>query len=323
MEKRKLGSLEVSALGLGCMGMSEFYGETNRKESIETIQLAFELGQNFFDTANVYGNGKNEELVGEALKPIRKNAVLATKFGIVRDENGRPGGVNGRPEYVKKSAEESLKRLQTDYIDLYYLHRPDPETPIEESVGAMAELVKEGKVLHLGLSEVSAETLRRASAVHPISALQTEYSLWSRDVEEIIPAARELGTGIVAYSPLGRGFLTGQFKQFEDFAENDFRRFLPRFQGDNFKRNLDLAEEVHQLAEKKKARSSQIALAWLLHKGEDIVPIPGTKRRTYAKENIDSVKIELTQEEMDMLDTLAGRTAGERYDEQGMRGINR
>ncbi|AZB44468.1 aldo/keto reductase [Bacillus sp. FJAT-42376] len=323
METRMLGSLEVSAIGLGCMGMSEFYGKTDRTESIETIQLSFRLGQNFFDTANIYGNGANEELVGEALKPFRKNAVLATKFGIVRDENGRPGGVNGRPEHVKKSVEESLKRLQTDYIDLYYLHRADPDVPIEETVGAMAELVKEGKVLHLGLSEVSASTLRRASSVHPIAALQSEYSLWSRDVEKTVPAARELGTGIVAYSPLGRGFLTGQIKRFEDFAEDDFRRFLPRFQGKNFIRNLELAEEVRQLAEKKNSKSSQIALAWLLHQGNDIVPIPGTKRKTYAKENIDAEKIMLTHEELQSLETIAERTAGERYDERGMRSTNR
>src|SRR3954466_7777971 len=281
LPQRKLGTqgLKVSALGLGCMGMSEFYGAGDEQESIATIHRSIELGCTFLDTADIYGSGKNEELVGRAIKDRRQKVVLATKFGNVRAPNGEFLGVKGTPEYVKQACDASLKRLGTDVIDLYYQHRVDKTVPIEDTVGAMAELVKAGKVRYLGLSEASSRTIRRAHKVHPISALQTEYSLWERDPEdEILPTVRELGIGFVPYSPLGRGFLTGQFKQFEDLPADDWRRNNPRFQGANFERNLDLVRHIERLARQRDATPSQLALSWLLHRGDDIVPIPGTTR---------------------------------------------
>ncbi len=328
MKKRTLGkdNLEVSALGLGCMGMSEFYGSHDDEASIKTIHYALDNGVTFLDTADMYGVGKNEELVGRALKGRRDEAVLATKFGNVRSEDGSMLGINGRPEYVKKACDDSLKRLGVDHIDLYYQHRVDPDVPIEETVGAMSDLVKEGKVRYLGLSEASVETIRKANNVHPITALQTEYSLWSRDVEdEILPLCKELGIGFVPYSPLGRGFLTGQIKTFEDLDENDFRRHNPRFQGDNFEKNIELVKEIEKMAHEKGCESSQLALAWLLAQGEHIVPIPGTKREKYVKSNIEAVDVEVTKEDLKKLESIAPKDAfaGQRYNEAGMKALNR
>ena len=318
MEKRSLGSqgLSVSELGLGCMGMSEFYGTGDEDESIATIYRAIELGVTFLDTADMYGPFTNEKLVGKAIADRRDQVTLATKFGNERAEDGTRLGVNGRPEYVHKACDASLERLGVDHIDLYYQHRVDPDTPVEETWGAMKELVEAGKVRYLGISEAAPETIRRAHEVHPITALQTEYSLWSRDVEdEILPTVRELGIGFVAYSPLGRGFLTGQIQRFEDLPEGDFRRSSPRFQGENFQKNLELVDRVKEIANEKSVAASQLALAWLLHQGEDIVPIPGTKRRRYLEENVAAVEITLTDEDLRRLEEAApkGAASGERY----------
>jgi aryl-alcohol dehydrogenase-like predicted oxidoreductase len=318
MQTRKLGTqgLEVSMQGLGCMGMSEFYGEGDDEESIATIHRALELGVNFLDTADMYGPFTNERLVGRAIQGRRDEVVLATKFGNVRGENGERLGVRGDPEYVHRACDASLQRLGVEQIDLYYQHRVDPKVPIEETVGAMAELVQEGKVRFLGLSEAAPETIRRAHQVHPISALQTEYSLWTRDVENrILPTTRELGIGFVAYSPLGRGFLSGRFHSPEDLPEGDFRRQNPRFQGENFERNMEIVERVREIAEEKGITAAQLALAWVHHRGDDVVPIPGTKRRRYLEENVAATEVELSADDLHRLDEAAppGVTAGDRY----------
>jgi len=329
METRKLGTqgLEVSAQGLGCMGMSEFYGPGDEAESIATIHRALDLGVRFLDTADMYGPFTNEELVGRAIRGRRNEVVLATKFGIVRSPEN-PGGrtISGRPEYVRQAAEGSLRRLAVDHIDLYYQHRVDPTVPIEETVGAMGRLVEEGKVRFLGLSEAGAETIHRAHAVHPVSALQSEYSLWSRDIEDdIIPAIRELGIGLVAYSPLGRGFLTGRFTSIDDLPEDDFRRSSPRFQGENFQKNLDLVKQIEEIAAAKGCTASQLALAWVLARGDDVVPIPGTKRRTYLEENVAALDVALTPDDLARIDEVApkGVAAGERYPAAAMQSIGR
>ncbi len=328
MKKRKLGTqgLVVSEQGLGCMGMSEFYGATDEAESIATLNRAIELGIDFFDTSDMYGPYKNEELLGKVFRGRRAEAIIATKFGIQRDPTSETGrSINGRPEYVHEACEGSLKRLGIDCIDLYYQHRVDPKVPVEETVGSMADLVQEGKVRYLGLSEAAPDTIRRAQAVHPISALQTEYSLWSRDPEdEILATVRELGIGFVAYSPLSRGFLTGQIKSINDLAPDDYRRYSPRFQGENFARNLELVERVTEIAREKGVTPGQLALAWVLAKGEDVVPIPGTKRRAYLEENVAASDIELTAEDLARIDEVApkGVAAGTRYPEAMMRFVN-
>ncbi len=328
MQQRPLGTqgLRVSPMGLGCMGMSEFYGVPDDAESIATIHRFLDRGFNFLDTADAYGPFRNEVLVGRAIKGRRDSVVLATKFGIQRTENPAERRINGKPDYVRGSAEASLKRLGVDHIDLYYLHRVDADTPIEDTVGAMAELVKAGKVRYLGLSEASPDTLRRAMKVHPISALQSEYSLWSREPEDgVLAACRELGIGFVAYSPLGRGFLTGQLRKFEDFATDDYRRFSPRFQGENFQKNLDLVDKVAELAKAKGCTVAQLALAWVLAQGDDIVPIPGTKRRSTLDQNLDALKLELTKADFAQLDVLLpkGAAAGMRYPEAMMKLVGR
>lgn len=328
MKMRKLGAqgMEAYALGLGCMGMSDFYGSRNDEESLKVLNRAIELNINFWDTADMYGPYTNEELVGKALKTHRRAVTLATKFGIVRDPNDpTKRGINGRPEYVRSSVEGSLKRLGTDVIDLYYLHRKDPETPIEETVGAMGELVKEGKIRGIGLSEVSPETLRKAHSVFPVTAVQTEYSLWSREPEDgMLQTCRELGIAFVAYSPLGRGFLTGQFRKFEDLAPDDYRRFSPRFQGENFQKNLDLVKKLEELAAEKGCKASQLALAWVMAQGDFIFPIPGTKRVSYLEENAGAQDVQLTAADLALIDSIApkGAASGLRYPEEMMKVVD-
>jgi len=327
VQKRRLGTqgLETSALGLGCMGMSEFYRTADEAEAVATIQRALELGVNFLDTADIYGPFTNERLVGRAIKGRRDEVVLATKFGNVRNEQGERLGIRGDREYVLAACDASLERVGTDHIDVYYQHRVDTDTPIEETVGAMAELVEQGKVRYLGLSEAGAETIRRAHAVHPISALQTEYSLWSRDVEDaILTAIRELGIGLVAYSPLGRGFLSGRFHTVDDLEEGDFRRHNPRFQGENFQKNLELVERVEEVAAARNCTAAQVALAWVLAQGEDIVPIPGTKHVRYLDENIGALEVTLTDADLRRLDEILPprAAAGSRYHARGMAAVN-
>jgi aryl-alcohol dehydrogenase-like predicted oxidoreductase len=327
MNRTKLGSsgLEVSLMGLGCLGMSDFYGSRDDAESIATIDHALNIGVTFLDTSDMYGIGENEELIGRAIRSRRNEVQLATKFGILRDSNGKIVGVNGRPEYVKSACEQSLRRLGTDVIDLYYLHRVDPNTAIEETIGAMSNLVNEGKVRCIGLCEASASTISRAHAVHPLSAVQSEYSLWSRDVErEVLPACEELGIGFVAYSPLGRGFLTGKLKSMDALPETDNRKHQPRFQGDNFQRNLDLVSRIEEMAADKRCTPAQLVLSWLFYQGGNIVPIPGTKRRVTLNENANAVHVRLTDEDVGRLRKLVPpeAVAGERYPESGMRLLN-
>jgi aryl-alcohol dehydrogenase-like predicted oxidoreductase len=329
MERKALGSqnLQASRLGLGCMGMSDFYGKRNDDESIKVIHRAFELGVRFFDTADMYGPFTNEMLVGKAIRDFRKQITLATKFGIIRDPNDpSKRGVNGKPEYVQKACESSLQRLGVETIDLFYLHRKDPDTPIEETVGAMARLVEQGKIRGIGLSEVNADTLRKAHAVYPISALQTEYSLWTRDPEDgILQTCQELGIAFVAYSPLGKGFLTGQIKKIEDFEPDDYRRFSPRFQGENFEKNLQLVEKIESLAAQKGCSASQLALAWVLAQGDHIFPIPGTKRIKYLEENLGALHVQISEVELREIDSLVpqGAASGLRYSETMMGMVNR
>lgn len=329
MEKRELGKsgLKVSAIGLGCMGMSEFYSpeEMNDAESIKVIHRYLDAGGNFLDTADMYGSGLNEELVGRAIADRRDKVLLATKFGNVRGPNGTFKGVRGDKQYVRECCEASLKRLKVDVIDLYYQHRVDPNVPIEETIGAMRELIDEGKVRYLGMSEAAAATIRRAAKVYPIAALQSEYSLWSREVEgEILDTVRELGIGFVAYSPLGRGFLTGQFQKFEDLPEGDYRRNAPRFQGENFGKNLKLVKQIEKIAREKGCTPSQLALAWVLAQGQDVVPIPGTKRVNYLDDNLGAANVHLSKPDLKRIEAVfpSGATAGDRYHEQGMKTVN-
>ncbi len=322
MKKRKIGNSEMlaSVIGLGCMGMSEWYGPTDDKESVATINAAFDSGLNFYDTADVYGNGHNESLLGRAVEKFRHEVILATKFGFLPDE----AGLNGRPEYVRKACDASLSRLGTDYIDLYYLHRIDPRVPLDETFGAMADLVSAGKVRYLGLSEVSATSLKKAHSIHPVSALQSEYSVWVRDIEaEIMPACRELGVAMVPYSPLGRGFLTGKLAGPEQFGERDYRKDIPLFEAENFTANLQVVTELEEIAGAKNCRTSQVALAWLNARGEDIFPIPGTKRRTWLKENIESLQVVLTGDELERINRVSSLVKGKRKNDAGMKLVDR